>query len=89
MKDFVIDQTSTSQNVPYDYKSIMHFAAYTGTSQAYPTIFPNFNSDLTILDLGNSNLPTEYDYLHINLLYCEGEFTTIIYLILTHTEERT
>ena len=66
---------SSTQELPYDYRSIMHFSS-TEYSFKYPrqTLAP---LNRTVAQLGGSSYPTRLDYLHINLLYCEG---TCIYL---------
>ena len=61
-----------TQSVPYDYHSIMHFKSSTDPVTGRPTIVP-LCGDLMKADLGSALSPTEYDYLHINLLYCKGE----------------
>ena len=61
----------TTQGVPYDYYSIMHYTCYTGSKNQLPTMLPQVAG---ITDqVGMGELPSEYDYLHINLLYCGGE----------------
>ena len=62
----------STQNVPYDYHSIMHFISKLHPVTGEPTIV-SLMAGLNASDLGSALLPTEYDYLHINLLYCEGE----------------
>ena len=61
-----------TQGVPYDYHSIMHFKSSAHPVTGNSTIVP-LGVELKKADLGSALSPTEYDYLHINLLYCEGE----------------
>ena len=78
--------------VPYEYGSMMHFQ-----SRQY-----SISNDRTIVPLigwaklGMSNqaselqsYPTKLDYLHINLLYCEGELIMIHKLINTDGDNNT
>ena len=64
----------TTQGVPYDYYSIMHYRAISSSKNGVLTILPlrNILSD----EVGGKHLPTEYDYLHLNLRYCEGKEVT-------------
>ena len=74
LKDFVIIGMSATQNVPYEFKSIMHYDAFAASiNDSEPTIIPFPWYNVSLHELGSSTVPTEYDYLHINLLYCEGE----------------
>ena len=72
MKDlFNISRSSISQQVPYDYKSIMHFRYNFGSEDENPTIRP-LSKKIAWNQLGQASRPTKYDYLHVNLLYCQG-----------------
>ena len=74
VKDFVISWTSATQNVPYEFQSIMHYNAFAASiSDSEPTIIPFPWHNVSLHELGSSPLPTDYDYLHINFLYCEGD----------------
>ena len=89
MNNFVVDMASATQNVPYEFKSIMHYGAYAGCIDATkPTIIPILKYNVSLAELGSSKLPTEYDYLHINLLYCAGNLCRdaikIPAILLTH-----
>ena len=61
-----------TQGVPYDYHSIMHYRSSSYPIIKEPTILSLIDS-VNVSDLGSAPLPTEYDYLHINLLYCQGK----------------
>ena len=62
-----------TQGIPYDYHSIMHYKSTMHSNTGEPTILPSIAS-MNATDLGSAPLPTEYDYLHINLLYCQGDW---------------
>ena len=67
---------AVSQGLPYDVNSLMHFrpdayAKYSGLI----TITPK-RRDVSWKD---TVLPTSYDYLHINLLYCGGKTITLAF----------
>ena len=67
----ILDELIT-QGVPYDYYSIMHYEYFAASKNNLPTMLP-LNPNIRPKDLGSASLPTEYDYLHINLLYCQGD----------------
>ena len=71
--DFVVhQQISTTQGLPYDYESVMHFEAKAlSLNNFYPTITP-LNVSVSPNILGSADSPTKLDYLHLNLLYCGG-----------------
>lgn len=60
------DKLST-EGLPYDYQSVQHPDKYYTTSNGQPTLMP-------LKDVGppNTGLFTAFDYLHINLVYCQG-----------------
>ena len=70
---FWIQNRSTSQGLPYDFSSIMHFQ-HNAFSRGHnkSTVVPH-NSTISKTILGSSNEGTNMDFLHINLLYCGGE----------------
>ena len=76
---FKVSQSSTTQNLPYDYHSIMHYKAFELSKNTTPTI-KSLNASVPECSLGNSKVPTSLDILHINLLYCDGkmEFTQML-----------
>ena len=63
-----------AQALPYDIHSIMHYDpfAYSSNGRATMTLYPQ-GCLLSIWE--KQDMPTIYDYLHINLLYCHGKFT--------------
>lgn len=70
---FNIWADTTTQGLPYDYRSIMHPDAlrYSGDDQL--TIVPSTtNIPMQIMGTGIGGLPTPLDFMHINLFYCEG-----------------
>ena len=69
---FSIQNKSTSQGLPYDFSSIMHFRhdAYS-RAQFESTVVPH-NRTIRKTILGSSDTATDLDFLHLNLLYCGG-----------------
>ncbi len=64
---------STTQGVPYDYDSLMHYGAYAFTRNGGPTIEP-LNSGVSLDALGQRSGFSTYDLEHVNVLYCsEGK----------------
>lgn len=69
---------STSQGLPYDFESIMHFHDTAFTRKYFQsTIVPLNPIKIQPHTLGSSEHPTAFDYLHINLLYCKGTIMII------------
>ena len=68
--NFADKYTTTSQGVPYDYASIMHFTKKQFSSNGNPTLVPKATKQTR---LGGANCPTFLDYFHVILLYCEGK----------------
>ena len=62
-----------TQGIPYDHRSIMHYKSSIYSIFGETTILPLI-AGVNVTDLGSAPLPTEYDYLHINLLYCQGDW---------------
>ena len=64
---------ASSQHVPYDYSSVMHFRhdAFSPEMRDKSTVLPR-NEAIPKIKLGSSYTGTNLDFLHINLLYCGG-----------------
>lgn len=62
----------SGQGIPYEYESFTHFGAFHYSNNQRPTLVPK-NDSIPLEVLGSAKLPTLKDYLHINLLYCEGK----------------
>ena len=67
--EYKIKDFTTTQNLPYDYASIMHYShsTYSGKSELVPR-----NRSIPLDYISSAEEPTELDYLHINLAYCNG-----------------
>ena len=68
----------TTQGVPYDIRSIMHYGAYAFSRNRQPTIVP-VDSGISLSSLGQRNGFTAMDIQHVNTLYCGcklGRFAT-------------
>lgn len=61
----------TTQGVPYDLQSIMHYGAYAFSRNRRPTIEP-VNNGINLNALGQRNGLSELDLRHVVALYCEG-----------------
>ena len=72
-KNFDILGGTTFQGVPYDFRSIMHIRhnAFSNEIHCTSTVVP-CNLTIPSSELGNSYIGTDFDFLHINLLYCQG-----------------
>ena len=68
----VSSREATTQGVPYDFESVMHYSAYAFSRNDRPTIVPKDNS-IPLSFLGQRNGFTERDIQHARALYC-GEF---------------
>ena len=75
LADFILSHRHSSQGIPYDYLSIMHYSAFDKSKNGRMTIKP-VNSSVSPDVLGSAPSPTPYDYLHIKLTYCEGKTVT-------------
>ena len=63
---------STTQGIPYDYDSIMHYEAYAfSRDRTQPTIEP-VNNNVSLSRLGQRRGFSELDLHHVNVLYCGG-----------------
>lgn len=66
-----LPMTIISQGLPYDFESVMHYTSKASSKNGRSTLLPK-DSNIPPQLLGNAQVPTTYDYLHINLLYCGG-----------------
>ena len=67
----VPESMSTTNGIPYDFDSIMHYDAYAFTRNDEPTIEP-LDDTISLDRLGQRNRLSQYDLDHIKELYCEG-----------------
>ena len=64
---------STTQGIPYDYDSIMHYEAFAFSRDiSQPTIEP-VNRSISLNRLGQRRGFSELDLHHVNVLYCGGK----------------
>ena len=72
-KYFEMEQQAISQGLPYDYESVMHFRhnEFSLDNQS-STLVPK-KERISLESLGRSLAGTDLDYLHLNLLYCDGK----------------
>ena len=73
--DYSIVKHSSTQGLPYDYSSIMHYRANTfimSSSDKVGFSITPVNTSIPSSLLGAANFPTKFDFLHINLMYCGG-----------------
>ena len=68
---FDVEFASTSQGLPYDFSSVMHFQHNAFALPHKSTLKP-LSLRTPNEELGSSITGTEFDFLHINLLYCQG-----------------
>ena len=66
----------TTQGVPYDYRSIMHYSARAFSRNGQPTIVPRDNN-VPLSALGQRESLTVHDLLHATELYCPGEWNLV------------
>ena len=64
---------STSQGLPYDFSSIMHFRHNAFSYHRHKSTVVSQTRTIPKAKIGNSDTGTEFDYLHINILYCGGK----------------
>ncbi len=62
----------TTQGVPYDVLSIMHYGSTAFTKNGQPTILP-LTESVSPSDLGQRTSLTSLDLEHLQALYCGGE----------------
>ena len=65
------ESTSTTNDIPYDFDSIMHYDAYAFSLNSQPTIEP-LNDDVALDRLGQRTQLSQHDLDHIKELYCQG-----------------
>ena len=69
----MIQSKSTSQGLPYDFSSIMHFQHNEFSLKHYKSTIVPHNRTIPKAILGSRAKPTDLDFLHLNLLYCGGK----------------
>ena len=69
---YKVDDAFT-QGLPYDIHSIMHFSSFACSVNGRPTMTLHPHGYLLPTQT-KQDMPTVYDYLHINLLYCHGKY---------------
>ena len=78
---FLISNELVTQSLPYDYQSIMHFNPYAYSKNDMYTIETK-SSFISVLALGSAEVPTELDYTHLQLLYCDGMLSLLVVWLL-------
>lgn len=73
------EETST-QDLSYDYDSIMHYDAYAFSSNDNPTITP-VHRDVKLDRLGQRERLSEMDKEHLKVLYQMSEWLTLQSLV--------
>ena len=63
---------STTQGVPYDYDSVMHYSSHAFSTNDQATITPRDKS-VKLSRLGQREGFSHNDVLHVKALYCPGE----------------
>ena len=66
----------TTQGVPYDIRSIMHYSSTAFSRNGNPTILP-IDSGISASTLGQRQSLTSLDLLHVRTLYCGGECSSL------------
>ena len=69
--EYEIRDRTTDQGLPYDYRSIMHYRPSGCSNNRKPVFYP-LHVPMDAIRSTLTEPPTYLDYLHINLLYCEG-----------------
>ena len=69
---FRIQSKLTSQGLPYDFSSIMHFRHNAFSRTGFKSTVVPRNRTIPKSVLGSSVTATYLDFLHVNLLYCGG-----------------
>ena len=70
--NFQVQKNSTTQQLPYDFESIMHFRHNAFSKDLRQSTIIAVNSSISPNQLGASKLGTSLDFLHLNILYCGG-----------------
>lgn len=70
----------TTQGVPYDYSSIMHYGAYAFSINNQPTIVP-IQPGVTVNSIGQRTELSPNDLAHVSALYCSDGKTSFISLL--------
>ena len=78
---FETESRSSSQGLPYDFSSIMHFR-HNAFSRDYneSTVVPR-NRTISKAILGCSAKATDLDFLHLNILYCGGKDVKLVCIV--------
>ena len=76
---FRIENRTTSQGLPYDFSSIMHFRHNAFSRDNKSTVFPRSHT-IPKTFLGMSATGTDLDFLHLNILYCGGTCTDTMFI---------
>ena len=67
-----VQQHSSTQGLPYDYTSSMHFSHDQFARNTSASVISAFDPGIYPESLGHGDFPTPLDYLHIIFLYCNG-----------------
>ena len=78
-KKFRIENRTTSQGLPYDFSSIMHFRHNAFSRDNKSTILARSHT-ISETCLGRSATGTDLDFLHLNILYCGGTCTDTTFI---------
>ena len=78
----MIQSRSTSQELPYDFRSIMHFRHNAFSRVPCTSTLVPRSRRIPKTILGSWTTPTDLDFLHLNLLYCGGTDADLIYAVL-------
>lgn len=70
---FALELNATSQGLPYDFESVMHFRHDASSHNNYNSTILAKVQNTSSETLGSSNMGTDLDFLHIRLLYCGGK----------------
>ena len=72
---YIVGQYATTQGLPYDYMSVMHFTATQFSVNGNATLQLQTTKET---HMGARDYPDYLDYFHVILLYCEGKLNHII-----------